>query len=138
MTEYSKIATSKKALLEWGNVSHIALWKDVFWIFTIYLFVMSVRLCVLQSTAYLLKTESIRWREAMLISGEVIKTWLKLLFKPRVERSFLMGKWKKVKFSRKWQRKVFFSFTWKMCEKWNKTFLSNLGFSFFSYQRFDL
>ena len=61
--------TDKKALLEWDNVSHVALWKDVFWIIIIYLFVMSIRLCVLQSTAYLLKTESIRWREAMLISG---------------------------------------------------------------------
>ena len=62
----------EQALSEWGHISSTALWKDVFWICILYLFVMSIRLVVLQSTAYLLKTECIRWREAMLISlGEV-------------------------------------------------------------------
>ena len=62
----------EEAMLEWRSVEHIALMKDVFWICIIYVFVVAIRTVVLQLTAYIIRTEAVRWREALLISiGEV-------------------------------------------------------------------
>ena len=62
----------EEALDEWNQVSSLVVWKDIFWIFVIYLFVLAIRVVILQVVAYFIGSESIRWREAFLVSmGEV-------------------------------------------------------------------